>query len=124
MERVNRSKSMPVVDSTRLATPLMVESKTSPDSALAISCFGACNSPPGCLRALRWLQVHRNCPVFVAKVTSAKHSPVWRDMISLPLWVTLFSRGVRPYRARQTASRMVVLPAPVGPVMAKMPSEV
>lgn len=62
-------------------------------------------------------------PPCVSKVASAKHSPVCRDMISFPLLVTLFKRGVRPYRARQMASRMVVLPAPVGPVMAKMPSD-
>ncbi len=124
MERVNRSKSMPVIDSTRLATPRMVESRIASVSASTSSCLGAWRSPDGFLCARRWLQVQRYDPVFVAKLTSAKHSPVWRDMISLPPWVTLFSRGVRPYRARQTASRMVVLPAPVGPVMAKMPSAV
>ena len=51
------------------------------------------------------------------------HSPVWRDMISFSLSLRVLSRGVRPYRDRQMASRMVVLPAPVGPVMAKIPAD-
>ena len=70
-----------------------------------------------------WRQWQRNVPERVSKVTSAKHSPVWRVMISFSLLVTWRKRGVRPYRARHTASRMVVLPAPVGPVMTKMPSD-
>ena len=32
-------------------------------------------------------------------------------------------RGVAPYSAKQIASRIVDLPAPVGPVMAKIPLE-
>ena len=44
-------------------------------------------------------------------------------MISLLLCVIFPSLGVDPYKARQIASRMVDFPAPVEPVMAKMPSE-
>ena len=84
---------------------------------------GACNSPEAFFLARHWRQWQRNVPERVSKVTSAKHSPVWRDMISFSLLVTWRKRGVRPYRARHTASRMVVLPAPVGPVMTKMPSD-
>ena len=42
----------------------------------------------------------------------------------LDLAVMELNREVRRYRAKHTASRMVVLPAPVGPVMTKIPVSV
>ncbi len=90
--------------------------------ASTISWRWFCSAPPARLRARCWAQWQRNRPAPVSKVTSAMHSPVRRDISSLALLFTLSRRGVRPYSARQSASRMVDLPAPVGPVIAKIPS--
>ena len=54
--------------------------------------------------------------------TSAKQSAVRLLMMSLLLLLMLLILGVSPYNARQMASKMVVLPAPVCPVMAKIPA--
>ena len=49
--------------------------------------------------------------------------PVCLDIISLVDFEIVLSLGVRPYNARQIASKMVDFPAPVGPDIAKIPSD-
>ncbi len=96
IERVKRSKSMPVRASTSSSVSCNFVWITAPVTASEISCFCACNSPPRLWRERCWLQWTRYAPDADAKVTSAKQSPAWRDMISLLLLVIRPRRGVWP----------------------------
>src|SRR5690606_15495569 len=88
----------------------------------AISWVAPCKLPSALPYARRCPQRQRYCVPFKSMTTSAKHSAVCRVMTSLLLLLMLLIRGVSPYSARQIASKIVVLPAPVCPVMANMPS--
>ena len=121
IERVKRSKSIPVMRSISLATRRNWCSSTVPHSIFANSCRGAWSSPWGFLRARCWAQWTLNWPSSVSKQTSAKHSPVCLDIMSFCEAEMRSKRGVRPNKAKLMASSRVLLPEPVGPVIANNP---
>ena len=121
IDLVKREKSKPVTCSTNLVFLVNMVSKTLSVSASANSHVGVCSAPSCLPRARFWWKLERYVLPCTSNSSSAKHSPVPRVINSLLPFAILFKRGVRWNSAKQIASRIVVLPAPVGPVIANRP---
>ena len=114
MARVKRSKSMPVNSATSFLVFLVWVSSGGKFAASSVKGRFRASAIASCLRGFFWL-------AFVARYSDNCHfggknhftqtfaGMAWHEVILL--WVISPKRGVAPYKARQMASKMVLLPA-------------
>ena len=117
---VKREKSNPVISTTCFKTSLTLLAIIFPLSS-ANSAKGGCNLPKALFLARLCPQKTRYFLPLTANSTSASQSPVPRVISSFLLCVILSKRGVCWYKAKHSASKIVLLPAPVCPVITNNP---